>query len=177
MGFLQLRDVTINDAGILFGWLKDPEAMRWAFSPRERESRTLQEHVDWLVAWIQKNQLSEFRDYWWVLDDEDSLTPLGQIRLERKVLTAKSFDAGLDFSISGRECFVVSLIVDKAHRRKGYGSLMLQIAGGRVMDADLPLLAFIREGNEASVRAFGVAGYRETWRGEWMGQRAVVMEG
>lgn len=136
-GPLYLRRVTADDAALLLEWRMDPEARRASFD-------TDRIHPDAHAAWLDRQLASPASRIWIGLLDG---RPVGVVR----------------FSLAGHGATIsVTLAADR--RATGIGSRLISL-GCRRLAADEAVHtvdAWIRRQNDASERAFRVAGFRLT---------------
>lgn len=144
-----LRPVTAEDARLLWGWANDPLVRSVSFStdpiPWDR-------HVAWL-----KERLADPATVFFLASGPRS-EPFGQIR----------------FNVRGEEA-EVSVSLDTKSRGRGYGGALI-LAGSRKLFASSrvrTLQAYVKDGNEPSVRAFLKAGYSRNGRATVRGHDAI----
>lgn len=134
---LTLRSAQAEDAELLLRWRNDPSVRSQSFDSLEIEAET---HARWFAG---KLAAVDTRIYVGELDGR----PVGQARIDRRD------DATGEISVS----------VDPDDRGRGVGPALIASATRRGAD-ELGLslvLATIKEGNEASQRAFRRAGYTD----------------
>ncbi|OGS47954.1 MAG: UDP-2,4-diacetamido-2,4,6-trideoxy-beta-L-altropyranose hydrolase [Euryarchaeota archaeon RBG_16_68_13] len=146
---LALRPVTERDARLLWEWANDRSVRSVSFTP---DSIPWENHVKWFEA---KRKDPNCRFY---LAVDPLGVPLGQIR----------FDAQ-------GEAAEVSVSLDARFRSRGYGSALILAGSRKVFDESRVKLlhAYVKEGNEASVRAFVRAGYQHAGLASVRGQQAI----
>lgn len=132
---VRLRNVRESDCDIIFQWINDPVVRVHSF---HQHFITYEEHKDWFFSVIRdSNSL-----YFIAVDTLNH--PIGQARF--KIESGKA---------------VISVLVEPVSRNKGLGSLIIDIATRKLFH--LPTLgevnAFIKKGNESSLKAFTKAGY------------------
>ncbi len=146
---LVLRPVAESDARTVWEWANDPVVRGASFSP---DPIPWDRHVAWFAA---KRGDPACRFY---IGLDPDRVPLGQIRFDGR---------GPDVEVS------VSL--DPKFRSRGYGSALILAASRKVLDDDRVqrLHAYVKPGNEPSVRAFLKAGYRDAGRQTVRGHEAL----
>lgn len=130
-----IRPASAADAELLWTWANDAETRRWSF---QSTSIPWETHVAWLEA-----RLADPRTRIFLIGDGSA--PKAVVR----------FEAGLN------DVAVVSIVVDPAERGRGWGTKALRLAcrtavgelGAKRVDA------YIKPGNEASIRVFERAGF------------------
>ncbi len=141
------------DAGLLWGWVNDPETRHNSFGQAAIPWR---EHVAWLERGV-----GSATTRLWIFSDRGG--PVGQVRCE----------AGAD----GAELHIA---VAPESRARGYGTAMLAHAvrlARETFGDRVPLLARVLERNEPSLRLFRACGFRATGAVEGTGgDRAIVFE-
>ena len=133
---LRLRWVTEDDLRLLWEWANDPEVRAVSFAS---ESIPWEQHVQWFNL-----KTRDPRCILWIAVNREGI-PVGQVR----------------FDIEGAEA-VISTSLDRTFRGKGYGSAAIWLASQELFDVgDITAIhAYVKPGNEVSVRAFDKAGYR-----------------
>lgn len=130
-----LRPVRIEDSEKLLAWRNDPDARRWSRSSHEI---TLDEHESWL-----QGTLADASMRLWVAEAEGS--PVGHVRVgpERDGVAA------------------VHIVLAPQARARGLGIAVLTQAAARALaEPRIGLLyANVKPEHEASLRAFGRAGF------------------
>ncbi|MEG1848649.1 MAG: GNAT family N-acetyltransferase [Lachnospiraceae bacterium] len=136
---IQLRRATMADAGLLFDWANDKTV-------RQNSFHTAPIPYDHHMAWL-KSKLStkDCRIY----IAEASGVPVGQIRVDVEEGNGK-----------------IGYSIDAKYRGEGYGKQMLNkleenLAQDHTVSAIHRLVAQVKQGNEASKRAFIHLGYHE----------------
>jgi len=136
---VRLRPVRESDCQRLWDWANDPEVRQVSFSQRQI---SWEEHVTWF-----KTKLNDPSTFIFIgVDRED--VPIGQIRFE-----------------GGEDGRVISAVVDKKYRNRGYGSFLIERASKKILETDSSVkrvYAYIKEGNEVSAQAFINAGFKST---------------
>ncbi|NIA20660.1 MAG: UDP-2,4-diacetamido-2,4,6-trideoxy-beta-L-altropyranose hydrolase [Anaerolineaceae bacterium] len=132
-----IRRAVEADCETIWHWANDPQVRRQSFSPGE---------IPWddHLAWF-NGKLSDPDHVFYVVTN-GSGRPIGQVRYE----------------IDGGQA-ICSVSLAPECRGRGFGSRVLGLASGRVMDeSGLGVVhAYIKQGNEQSVRAFLKAGFSE----------------
>ncbi len=134
-GLITLRRAQEEDARLLWEWANDPSVRSVSFT---QDPIAWADHLRWFQA-----KRKDPRCLFYVGTDSSG-TPIGQIRFDSRDDEAE-----------------VSVSLDARHRAHGQGSALI-LAGSRKVFATSrvrTLHAYIREGNEPSVRAFTKAGY------------------
>jgi RimJ/RimL family protein N-acetyltransferase len=133
---LHLRSVMRGDTRLLWEWANERSARSASFAP---ERILWKSHIRWYEA---KRKDPNCRFY---LAVDVSGAPLGQIRFDAEGESAS-----------------VSVSLDSRLRGRGYGSALILAGSRKVFEESRfeSLHAYIREGNEPSVRAFMKAGYQ-----------------
>jgi RimJ/RimL family protein N-acetyltransferase len=133
-GELVLRPAEGADAGRLLAWRNDGETVRWSASGRAVDSV---EHARWYTR---------------AVDDPGRRIAIGEVDGEAVGMVRVDVQSGVG---------TVSLAVAPEHRGHGHGTSLLR-ALDRAVRADCQvraLVAHVRPGNAASLRAFAAAGY------------------
>lgn len=135
---LSLREVTLEDAKLLFDWANDPDTRRHSFSSGAIEWR---EHRHWL-----QDKLHDPLCRFYIV--EHAGAPVGQVRFD-----LKSVDAAA----------VISISLDPKRRGEGLGTAAIRAGVARLrQDTDVAVIhAFIKQTNAASLRVFQKAGFRD----------------
>jgi predicted dehydrogenase/RimJ/RimL family protein N-acetyltransferase len=133
---VELRAARREDAELLLAWRNDADTRRWSLSSQEIAP---EQHRRWL-----ERVLSEDSAQLWVI--EDGARPVGQVRV----------DAGDDGA--GQ----VHIALAPQARGRGIGAAALTQACARALAQPRVrgLHARVKQGNEASLRAFDRAGFR-----------------
>lgn len=133
---VRVRDAALSDAPLLLTWANDAETRRQSFS---HQVISLEQHLDWL-----RGILADERRTIYIA--ERGPESVGTVRFER----ADDVD-------------VISVTVAPEHRGRGLAASILAAGVARWRDAHPGscIRAEIRAGNEASIRAFRRAGFRE----------------
>jgi len=141
---ITLRRASLEDAPLIWRWRNEPGVREVSFQ------------TDWIPwdhheAWF-RNRLADTQTEIWIVQNDQGL-PMGQVRFD------------LD-----SEGPVISVVMDAAVRGRGWGSRVIKLATDRYKDA---VHAYIKPGNEASVRAFEKAGYKPHGLRDLKGQQAL----
>jgi len=145
---LSLRPVETDDCQLLWEWANDPDVRAVSFVPGPIAWDV---HVEWFRTKMKDSSVRLFI----ALEGE---TPIGQLRYE----------------LQGREA-VASISLDRAARGKGFGTSVIRLGSRLVfqtLNADV-IHAFVKEGNEASLRAFLKAGFNHEGRTTVCDQQAI----
>ena len=130
---LSLRRATLDDAALLLKWRNDPATRA---NSRNKGEVSANEHATWLASTL----ANEHRR---LLVAEHKGRPVGQVRLDKHGSTAE-----------------VSITVAPESRGGGLSSLLLRAAESSGLELGVTtLLAEIHPDNQASIRAFKLAGY------------------
>jgi RimJ/RimL family protein N-acetyltransferase len=135
-----VRPATWDDRELLLGWANDPITRANSFDPRPIER---DEHLGWLRRTLDD---PEKRIYVGLVGS----APYGVVRFEPR-------DADLA---------EVSITLDPSFRGRGLAAPLLEVGRARYLAERGPrrVLAQVKSANEASLRAFERAGYREARR-------------
>lgn len=129
-----LRQVTREDAEILFAWTNEEETRKNSFS---EEPVLWENHIQWL-----EKKLADKNCLFFILTDGDK--ELGTIRLD-------IVDA----------CGQISYSIDKNERGQGLGSRLLSLVEQKARQEKLTLLqGSVKPENKASVKCFMENGYK-----------------
>ena len=133
---ISLRRAQARDAELLLSWRNDAVTRRFAFNSGEVSPA---EHAAWL-----ERRLADSGCVLWIAEDDGMA--VGQVRLDRDGDAAE-----------------VSITTAPEARGRGHAVAMLQLAAAQAADelAVERLVARIKQGNEASLRAFRRAGFSE----------------
>ncbi|MDR2145849.1 MAG: UDP-2,4-diacetamido-2,4,6-trideoxy-beta-L-altropyranose hydrolase [Tannerella sp.] len=132
---LKLRKATINDAKLLFDWANDDEVRTTAVIKKKIE---WEEHIHWFTNKLKSNQSHIF-----ILTDAEN-EHIGVVRFDKE-----------------DDAFMISYSIDKSHRRKGMGLLILQL-GCKKMREEVPNCTFkalVQTDNTASNKIFVTLGF------------------
>lgn len=146
---LDLREVREGDCKLLWGWATDPDVRAVSFSP---EPIPWAEHVLWF-----KSKLNDPGCIFYIATNGNDV-PIGQAR----------------YDVDGNES-VISVSVDRSCRGKGYGSAIICLASNMLFDTSAVSVihAYVKDGNEPSVRGFVKAGFKNMGPAEFRGHRAI----
>ena len=151
-GRLYLRPVELSDARLLFQW-RNEKATR--ANSLHSEELIYEDHVRWL-----ENVLGTTKaQYFFILMAD--LVPVGQIRLSVE-----------------NDMALISYSIDAAHRARGYGRTILQMAEENLRDQRvcLTLVGYVKGENVASQRAFASLHYRESRENDLLRYEKVIGE-
>ncbi len=134
-GRLFLRPVQEADCETVWRWSNDPKVRERSYN---EDPIPWEEHKEWF-----SRKLSDPSSTLFVGEDEER--PVGQVRFDSEDSAA-----------------VISVVVDSEKRGEGYGTELITRGTERYMQMtdDSRVDAFIKKGNEASIRAFEKAGYQ-----------------
>lgn len=137
---IYLREVTIDDAELLFKWVNDPDTRSNSF---DSHTISLKEHEDWFAR-----VMADANQILYIMMREE--TPIGHVRYELSNNTAE-----ISYSISPQE------------RGKGYGKLIIHLAVMKIK-SDYPeitkIRALVKPQNEVSIMCFQHNGFVERYR-------------
>ena len=151
-GRLYLRPVELSDARLLFQW-RNEKATR--ANSLHSEELIYEDHVRWL-----ENVLGTTKaQYFFILMAD--LVPVGQIRLSVE-----------------NDMALISYSIDAAHRARGYGRTILQMAEENLRDQRvcLTLVGYVKGEDVASQRAFASLHYRESRENDLLRYEKVIGE-
>jgi len=146
---LHIRELRESDCEQLWEWANDPDVRAVSFS---LEPISWEKHVEWFQL-----KLNEPNCVFQIATTGREI-PAGQIR----------------YDLDGDHA-VVSISLDREFRGKGYGSLLIWHSAQELFHT-MPVTtihAYVKQGNEASVRAFQKAGYRKLGQTTIRDQEAV----
>ena len=148
---LSIRPATDDDCRLIWQWANDTEVRRWSFDSEPIEWET---HVAWF-----KFRRGDPTYLMYVLVKPDG-EPVGLARFELS-------------ESSG----VVGISIAAEHRGHGYATEALRLACATFFAATdaAEVVAEIKPGNDASIRAFERAGFSRRGRAQVKGQDAVCM--
>ena len=151
-GRLYLRPVELSDAMQLFRW-RNEKATRT--NSLHSEELVYEEHVRWVESVLGTAKAQ----YFFIL--MASLVPIGQIRLSVE-----------------NDMALISYSIDVAHRARGYGRMILQMAEDKLREQSvhLTLVGYVKEENIASQRAFTSLLYREGRENDLLRYEKVIGE-
>jgi len=131
-----LRNATIDDAKLLFDWTNDDEVRATAVV---KKSIDWNEHINWITNKLQNNQ-----SYIYILTD-DKNENIGVIRFDKD-----------------NDAFLISYSIDKLHRGKGMGYLILQLGIKKIIENEIlcKFVALVQRDNIASNKIFEKLGFR-----------------
>jgi RimJ/RimL family protein N-acetyltransferase len=133
---MHLRKANINDAEIMFYWRNDPTARHMS---NNNEELDYAHHYQWL-----KNALTDPNVLLWIGKDKHLLIGYFRVNID----TSDDAPAG-----------IVSVCVDPRHRRKGYGTLMVQEGIKQPDLSSVALRAIVHDNNAPSIKVFRRAGF------------------
>jgi UDP-2,4-diacetamido-2,4,6-trideoxy-beta-L-altropyranose hydrolase len=132
---VSLRPAGQDDARMIWEWANDPEVRTRSFTGAP---------IPWAdhQTWYARKRADPHCTFFIALDEGEA--PIGQIRFDQAEAEA-----------------VVSVSLAPAARGRGYGTAVIHAGCRAVLDEHptRPVVALIREGNEASVQAFARAGF------------------
>lgn len=132
---IRLRRVREDDCKLLWEWANDPVTRSVSFRP---DPIPWDQHVQWF-----KSKISDPNCAFFIAVNTEDI-PVGQVRHD----------------IDGNEA-VISVSMDEKFRGKGYGSIIIQCASQRLFNIShvITIHAYMKQGNDASMRAFMKSGY------------------
>jgi UDP-2,4-diacetamido-2,4,6-trideoxy-beta-L-altropyranose hydrolase len=145
---VRFRPARDGDASLVWKWANDPVVREVSFSSKPI---AWEEHVQWF-----KSKIEDTRCLLYIAVDSRE-QPLGQVRYE------------LD-----RDEAVISIALDAAYRGRGYGATIIRLACWKLFE-ETPVStvhAYVKDGNEASVRAFVKAQFKDVGATTISGQQA-----
>ena len=146
---LRLRRALPTDCRLVWTWANEPEVRQASFRSDPIPWET---HVAWF-----NTKLREPKAVFYLAVNRDDV-PVAQLR----------------YDLQGREA-VVSISIDRAFRGQGHGRIILNLGSEAIFGstaADV-VHAYIKPGNESSVRAFVAAGYEDGGTQKMHGQEAL----
>lgn len=124
-----------GDCELLWEWANDPQVRESSFSP---DPIPWEDHVAWF-----RRKRADPRCHMYIVTDEGG-RPVGQVRFDLRA----DHNAEVDISIA------------EAERGRGYAVAALRLGCERVREAGgRTIVAYIKEENTASLRAFSGAGF------------------
>lgn len=142
---LTYRPAQPDDSALYFDWANDPDTRRQSFTSNPISPET---HTNWFTRkLIDANALL-------LVFENEAGEPIGQVRFERQP------EADMPDEV------IIGLSVDASFRGQGLASQLIQqgCAACRKQWGDVPIHAYIKPDNRASIRAFEQAGF--TFLGE-----------
>jgi RimJ/RimL family protein N-acetyltransferase len=132
---IRLRPIRDEDCNLVYRWINDPLTRSQSF---HTDIISHDEHKKWFNTAIRDESVV----YYLAVDSSDC--PIGQVRF-----TVKQEDA------------IISVLLDPKFRDKGLGSKLIRAATKKLFNTThvLKVNAYIKTGNQYSVRAFTNAGY------------------
>ena len=130
---IKIRNVTIEDAQLLFEWANDPEI---------RENSFHQGAIEWNdhIVWL-NNKLHDSSCKMFIFHQNNN--PIGFVRLEND------------------ENAVISVTVASDKRGKGFGTEIIKMACSKFWGkSDRSIFGYIKESNKASLKACKKAGFK-----------------
>jgi len=132
----KLRNATIDDARLLYDWANDEDVRAMAIV---KKTIVWDEHIRWLTNKLQSDQSHIF------ILTGDQNEHIGVVRFDK----------------DGEE-FVISYSIDRLHRNKGMGILILQLGIKKILETDslCKFAASVQTDNIASNKIFEKLGFR-----------------
>ena len=132
----KLRQANIDDAKLLFDWTNDDDVRATAIA---KKRIGWDEHIKWLTQKLQTDQ-----SYIYILTD-DKNENIGVVRFDKD-----------------NESFVISYSIDKLHRKKGMGLLILQLGIEKIknIEPQCKFKASVQTDNIASNKIFEKLGFK-----------------
>ncbi len=129
---ITIREVTMNDAKLLFDWTNEPVTRQNSFNPELINWNT---HVNWLNKRLED---SNYKIY--ILQKNND--PIGVVRFETTNQT------------------IIGITVASKMRGKGFGSEILKMACSKFLEnSKNDIFAYIKKDNVSSLKAFQKAGF------------------
>ncbi|HIK04474.1 MAG TPA: UDP-2,4-diacetamido-2,4,6-trideoxy-beta-L-altropyranose hydrolase [Trichormus sp. M33_DOE_039] len=131
---LKLRPVSIEDCQLLWQWANETEVRAVSFSSKPI---AWEEHQKWFNSKLNTNCI------FYIAVNQDNI-PIGQIR----------------YDIEGKEA-VISISIAQEYRQQGYGTYLIEIAQRQIFqNLNIHIVhAYIKPSNQASIKAFRLAGF------------------
>jgi UDP-2,4-diacetamido-2,4,6-trideoxy-beta-L-altropyranose hydrolase len=132
---LALRRVSDEDCRIIWDWANAPEVRAVSFSP---DPIPWESHQAWF-----RSKLEDPACSFWIAFREDG-SAVGNVRLDTE----------------GKDR-VLSIVIAPEVRGRGYGPSLLRLAARKIFDSSpaVRICAYVKPGNEASLKAFERAGF------------------
>ena len=133
---LNFRLAKESDVDLYFAWANDETVRENSFSS---QPINYEEHVSWFLS-----KLSSKKVFFYLFSDSQGLN-VGQVRIEQK-----------------NDETVIGISIDKNHRGKSYGTIMLEIASNDFYKnfSFMPINAYIKISNLPSLKIFTKAGFK-----------------
>jgi len=146
---IRLKPVQEEDCRLIWEWANDPDVRAVSFAS---DPIAWDQHVKWF-----RSKLNDPSCIFYISDTSEGV-PIGQIR----------------FDLEGKEG-VVSISIDSNHRGNGYGSAMISLASEKVSGvSNISVIhAYVKKGNDLSVRVFEKAGFKIEGTEEMHGSQAI----
>ena len=131
---MKIREANTSDVSLLFEWANDSDV-------RSNAINTNQITWDGHQSWFQKCLSSGITK---IFIFETNLIPIGQVRYEFE-----------------NNSWIIDYSIDKLYRGKGFGKIMV----GKTFEffkKEERILAYVKNGNIASVKVFEALGFNET---------------
>lgn len=131
---MKIREATDSDAKLVFNWSNDPLVRAQSFYSNTIE---FENHKNW------------FKE---------------KVKSDNSLLLINNFEGNniglVRFELENNKC-TVGISIDEEFRGKGLSSLMLINSSAYYFNKfSTPIIAYIKESNKASIRAFEKAGFR-----------------
>ena len=132
---LKLRPASKKDCKLIWKWVNDPDVRAVSF---HSEAISYEDHVRWFDL-----KLKDIRCFFYIAETANR-EPIGQVRYE----------------LDGNEA-TIDISIGQQFRAKGYGPSLIQLSSKRLFDASAAKVihAYVKTGNEYSLRAFKKAGF------------------
>lgn len=136
---LSFKFATSKDVDLLYHWANDDDARRNSYNPDPIDYET---HCEWFASRV------ESREHLFYIFFDAENSPIGQVRIDV-----------VDIERSA----VISISVDKHYRKRGYGTVMLELSTEHFLSENrkVEILAYIFKENKASYKSFLKAGFEE----------------
>ena len=146
---LNIREANINDAQLLFSWANDPVTRQSSFNSDPIEWKS---HLSWM-----ENSIKNVNRILYIVLFEE--IPVGTVRFDQNDTT------------------VIGVTVAPEFRGKGMGAKIIKIACEAYLKKvnTRKIVAYIKNENLASVKAFQKAGFSLTGEGLWNNIPCIIL--
>ena len=134
MNKIRLRKADLDDMMILYRWVNEPSVRANSF---HSELISFEEHKWWFERVMNDPNVLIFI---LMLDEK----PIGQVRL--------AFDCGM---------YLIDYSIDFKYRRQGFGTIILQLIEGQILDDEVTLVGRVKKNNVSSQAIFRRLDYGE----------------
>lgn len=134
---LKIRPASKKDCNLIWKWANDPDVRAFSFSS---EAISYEDHVRWFDL-----KLNDIRCFFYIAETANQ-EPIGQVRYE----------------LDGNEA-TINISIGQQFRAKGYGPSLIQLSSKRLFDGSEAKVihAYVKAGNETSLKAFKKAGFSD----------------